>query len=294
MKTAPHWINRELFPFESKWMTVEGSIIHYVDEGPPDAPVLVFVHGTPEWSFGYRDLILLLRKEYRCVAIDHLGFGLSDKPSNGDYRVEAHANRLASFIGQLGLQQVTLVANDFGGGFALDYALGHTANIRSIVLFNTWMRSLRDDPHYAKPARVVTTWLGKFLYLYLNAPVNMIMPAAFGDRKKLTKEVHRHYRMAVPDRASRVALFEIARELMNASSWWQSRWEKLDALASIPTLIFWGMKDKFIPPSELERWKQRWPSAKVTTFPDAGHFVQEEKAQEMGDGIRALVTGLKS
>ncbi len=294
MNTQPAWLNRDLFPFESKWVNIDGSNLHYIDEGPIDVPTLVFVHGTPEWSFGYRELVSLLKNDYRCVAVDHLGFGLSDKPNTGDYRVAAHAQRLEQMITRLGLKDVTLVANDFGGGFALDYALNHPYNVRSIVLFNTWMRSLRDDPHYSKPARVATTWLGRFMYLTLNAPVNIIIPAAFGDRRKLTKEVHRHYRKPVPNKQSRMALFEMAKELMNASPWWQERWEKLDALAPKPAVIFWGLKDKFIPPTELEKWKQRWPSAKVITFDDAGHFVQEEKAKEMSVEIRTLVASTRA
>jgi pimeloyl-ACP methyl ester carboxylesterase len=275
MKTAPSWVNKELFPFQSKWATVDGLQLHYIDEGTGDT--LLFVHGTPEWSFGFRDVIRELRKKFRCVAVDHLGFGLSDKPGTADYSVQAHAQRLTSFIRELSLTDITLVVNDFGGGIGLSYALDHIDNIRSVVLFNTWLWSLKNDPHYSTPAKTINSWLGRFLYLRMNGPVNIIMPAAFGDRKKLTKEVHRHYKLPVPNAASRVALYEIARELMPASEWWQSLWERADLLRTKPMMILWGMKDKFVPPYEFEKWKLRFPHASAIPFPDAGHFLQEEE-----------------
>lgn len=275
MKTAPSWVNKELFPFESRWIKIDGHHLHYIDEGKGDT--LLFVHGTPEWSFGFRDVIRELRRNFRCVAIDHLGFGLSDKPASADYSVQAHSQRLGAFIRELALTDITLVANDFGGGIGLGYALDHIDNIAGVVLFNTWMWSLKSDSHYSGPAKTINSWLGRFLYLRLNGPVNIIMPAAFGDRKKLTKEVHRHYRLPVPDSASRVALYAIAKELILASDWWQSLWDRADVLGNKPMMILWGMKDKFVPPYEFEKWKSRFPHATAIAFPGAGHFLQEEE-----------------
>jgi haloalkane dehalogenase len=279
MKTQPAWLNKQLFPFESKWMNIDGQDLHYIDEG--DGDVLLFVHGTPEWSFGYRDLVRELRKNFRCIAIDHLGFGLSDKTPHASYTVEAHINRLNKFVSQLQLSNITIVANDFGGGISLGYALSHSSNIRGVVLFNTWCWSLRDDKHFSGPASMINSWLGRLLYKTLNFPVNVIMPQAYGDKKKLTREVHDHYKKVVPDPASRIALHAIALELMNASPLWQSLWNKMSLIEDKPFLIFWGLKDKFIPSSNLQTWKQRLPKAKVIEYADAGHFVQEEKPFEM-------------
>lgn len=284
MKTQAAWIDKNLFPFESKWITVAGQSMHYIDEGEGD--VILFVHGTPEWSFGFRDLIRELRKDFRCIALDHLGFGLSDKPADANYTCQAHAQRLEKFIQQLRLTGVTLVANDFGGGFALSYAIAYPENTSRIVLFNTWMRSLKDDPHYAGPAKMMNTWLGRFLYLQCNFPVRVVMPAAFGNKKKLTKEIHAHYLKALPSARDRIAAYTFASELMNASAWWQAHWDKLDRISAVPTLIFWGLKDKFVPPAELGHWRQRLPQARIIEYPDAGHFVQEEKPEAMASEIR--------
>lgn len=286
MKRAPAWVDRNLFPFESKWIHINGHDLHYIDEGHGE--IILFVHGTPEWSFGYRDQVRELSKNFRCVAIDHLGFGLSDKPADADYSVTAHSQRLTEFIREKDLKDITLVANDFGGGIAMGYALAEIPNIKRIALFNTWLWSLKDDPHYAKPAKTINSWLGRLLYLRFNAPVMVIMPAAFGDRKKLTKVAHMHYRNAVPNAAARVALYGIAKELMNASDWWQSLWDRTHLLQSKPMLIMWGLKDKFIPAYEFEKWKAKFPSAKTIAFEKAGHFLQEE-APEMTAAIKEFM-----
>ena len=277
--TQPLWLNKRLFPFESKWIEVEGDQLHYIDEGKGET--ILFVHGTPEWSFGWRDLIKELKNSYRCIAIDLLGFGLSHKPQNGDYTCQAHYKRLEKFIQQLDLKNFNLIANDFGGGISLPYAIHHPEHVNKIMLFNTWMWSLKNDTHYSGPAKVMNTFLGKIMYLNLNFPVNIIMPAAFGDKKKLTKTIHAHYKNALPNAASRVGAYAFAKELMNASDWWQSNWNQLEKIADKPFLIFWGMKDSFVPPKELEKWKSKLPTAKVVVFEDAGHFVQEEKPEEM-------------
>ncbi len=281
---TPSWINKQLFPFESKWLNIDGLNLHYIDEGTGD--IILFVHGTPEWSFGFRDLIKDLKQNFRCIAIDHLGFGLSDKSENATYTIEAHVARLTKFISKLHLSNITIVANDFGGGISLGYAIAHPSNINNIVLFNTWCWSVKEDPHFSKPARVIESWFGKFLYKKMNMPVRFIMPAAFGDRKKLTPEVHNHYKKVVPNSASRIALYAIALELMRASKYWQSLWNSMNVIENKPVLIFWGMKDAFIPPYCLYKWRQRLPKAKVVAYEDAGHFVQEEKPDEMIREIR--------
>ena len=81
--TRPAWLDDEQYPFVDRWATTTGGWRqHYVDEGPRTGPALVFVHGNPDWSYAYRHLITDLRADYRCVAVDHIGFGLSDTPQD--------------------------------------------------------------------------------------------------------------------------------------------------------------------------------------------------------------------
>ncbi|MEZ4739676.1 MAG: alpha/beta fold hydrolase [Flavobacteriales bacterium] len=140
-----------------------------------------------------------LSRMHRCIAIDHLGFGLSDKPASADYTVAAHARRFQDFIHHLELKDITLVVTDFGGGIGLQHALEHPENVSSIVLYNTWMWPLNEDKRFAGPARMVNSWLGRMLYLHLGFSVNVLMRSAYGDKKKLTKAVHAHFKNALPD-----------------------------------------------------------------------------------------------
>lgn len=284
---APAWLDRDLFPFESRFIDIDGHRLHYVDEG--SGPVILFSHGTPEWSFGWRDLIKGLRGQFRCVAPDLLGMGLSDKPLDADYSCQAHAERLTRFITALGLKDIALVANDFGLSIALHYATIFPENVRKISIFNGWMWPVNTDPHYARPARMMRGWLGKWLYKRFNFPVNVIQPAAFGDRKKLTPAIHAHYRQALPNPDARVAAYAFSRQLLDASFFWSQLWLRRGLLSKIPMLIFWGMKDKFVPPYELEKWVKAFPDARVIRFEGAGHFVQEEEAATMVERLREFL-----
>lgn len=282
-RTQPPWLNKELYPFQSRWIDIDGHTLHYIDEGSGDT--ILFAHGTPEWSFGFREVIKALRGSFRCIAIDMLGFGLSDKPAAADYTCQAHASRLEKFIGQLGLKNISLMANDFGGGIGMSYAISNPDNINLIMLFNTWMWSLANDKHYTGPAKLMNSWLGRMLYLRFNFPVTVIMPAAYGNKKLLTRDVHDHYKHALK-KGERTAAYTFSKELIDASPWWQQHWEQLDILQHKRFLFFWGMKDNFIPPAALEKWKSRLPQARVVVFDDAGHFVQEEKPLEISRTVK--------
>lgn len=273
MKT-PAWVDTTEYPFAFHSLHHPDGRLHYLDEG--QGPTLLFCHGTPEWSFAYRHLIARLSARYRCVAVDMIGFGLSEKPIAADYTVAAHARRLEWAVQTLGLENITLIANDFGGGMALSYALRHPENVRRIALWNTWMWALNDDPHFARPARLMQTRLGRFLYKHLNFPVNVLLPSAYGNRRLLMPAVHRQYRMPFQHRADRTAPYELALEILNAETWWNARWAELDALRNKPLLLLWGLKDPFVPPAALRRWRERLPEARVVEWSEVGHFPHEE------------------
>jgi pimeloyl-ACP methyl ester carboxylesterase len=288
MLTAPPWLDRKEYPFTSRTFAHRDGNLHYIDEGSGE--VLLFVHGTPDWSFGFRHLIKGFRERYRCVAIDHLGFGLSDKPRHADYRVAAHAQRLQAFIEHLGLKDVTLVLTDFGGSIGLQHALQHPVNVKRILLYNTWMWPLNDDKRFAGPARFARSWFGRLLYLRFGFSVNVMMPAGYGDRKKLTRTLHAFYKRALPDARSRIGTYALAKEILDAGAFWAEQWQQVGRLGPIRTMIAWGMKDRFFPADVLERWQQALPHATVRRITSAGHFVHEEAAEELGRALQELLT----
>src|SRR5439155_431264 len=163
---------------------VEGGRLSYVDEGE-GAPI-VMVHGTPTWSFLYRHLIRELSPRYRCVAPDHLGFGLSDRPADWSYRPPDQARNLARLIETLDLKDITLAVHDYGGPIGLAYALDHPENVRRLVIFNTWMWSFAGDWHLELFAWLLGGRPRRDLYERRGLPVRVRVRHAIADRRRYT------------------------------------------------------------------------------------------------------------
>ena len=286
--TNTTWVNRTEYPFQSHFFDTDAGRMHYVDEGRGDPVVLV--HGTPTWSFLYRHLIRELSESHRVVAVDHLGFGLSDKPEGAPYRPEDHARRLAALIEHLGLRDLSLGVHDFGGPIGLAYAIDHPDNVRRLVLFNTWMWSLRGDTSTERVSRLLGGPIGRFLYKRWNVSPRVLIPALMGNKEKLSKAVHRQYIDAFPRPRDRHAPWVLARELIGSSEWYEELWDRRDRLRDKPTLILWGMKDPAFNPAALDRWLELFPHARVVRFPEAGHFVQEEEGDAPVSQVAAFLS----
>jgi haloalkane dehalogenase len=151
---------------------------------------------------------------------------------------------------------------------------------------NSWAWPLDDDPKMARGARFIGGRLGRFLYRYANASLRLIMPSAYGDKRKLTNEIHRRYLDVFRDRDARVlVLHTLAKALLASRDHYQSLLDRLGELTRIPVLIVWGMKDSAFQPYQLERWRSLVPHATVVKVEGAGHWPHEE---EPGAVVRAL------
>jgi pimeloyl-ACP methyl ester carboxylesterase len=281
----PEWLDRTLFPFVPKRFATSDGELRYVDEG--QGSPIVLVHGTPSWSFEWRAVIAALRGSQRVIAPDHLGFGLSDKPPMGAYRPADHARRLLALFDALDLRDVTLVVHDFGGPIGLPIALERSERVRSVVVVNSWLWPLGDDPKVTRISRFVGGALGRFLYTQLNASPRWLLPASFARRERLTARLHRQYLAPFARRSERVAPWVLGRELVGSDSYYAELWERRDALARLPLTIVWGAKDPAFGTRELDRWRAAFPSATVRLLADAGHFPQEEAADDVIAAIRA-------
>lgn len=280
---AQDWVDKNLYPFSSNFMEMPAGKMHYIDEG--EGEVLLFVHGTPTWSFLYRNYVKKLSANYRCIAIDHLGFGLSDKPRNFAGTPQKHYENLSLFIDSLQLDSFTLIVHDFGGPIGLPYAIQHPEKVSNIVLFNTWLWETKTDEAAQKVNKLLHSKLGNAIYLNTNFSPKVLLKKAFYDTKKLPKNVHQHYQQPFPNKANRYGLLKIGQALVGSSNWYKEQWEQIDSIKNHPTLILWGMEDAFIKPNQLEKWKGILTNKEVHTF-KAGHFVQEEYFEE---SLRVLV-----
>jgi haloalkane dehalogenase len=284
----PSWLDREAFPFESRFLTTRWGRVHYVDEGPRDGETVLLVHGTPSWSFEYRHVIRELARTRRVIACDHLGFGLSERPLDFAYTPDAHREVLRESIDALGLTRFGLVVHDFGGPIALPLAAAAPERITRLVVINSWLWRLTDDPELAKSARLAASRIGRFLYRWLNASLRLLMPYAYGDRKKLTSAIHAQYlapfaaRDACDARDAReLVLWTLARSLSVPSRSSSELWEARAQLAKIPGLIVWGLGDRALPLRVLSRLRQALPQARVAELKGVGHWPQEEAPAEL-------------
>lgn len=275
----PAWLNTTEYPFAPHFLELPVGRMHYVDEGTGE-PILM-LHGNPTWSFLYRHLIKGLRGEYRCIALDHIGFGLSDKPHDWTYVPKDHAQNVEQLINHLQLRDITLVVQDWGGPIGLSYAVNHPENIKRIIIMNTWMWPVVDDPHYKRFSAFMGGAVGRFLIKRFNFFVNVVMKQAMGDKSRLTKEIHNQYRFPLQNPNERKGCYTFPREIINSTEWLSSLWQKRAIIKNKPVLLLWGMRDIAFRKKELDTWKRLFPSPAVYTFDAVGHFVQEEKGAEL-------------
>jgi haloalkane dehalogenase len=287
---APAWLDLAAYPFTNRWLELSsGPRMHYVDEGAGDT--ILFVHGTPTWSFEWRHLIRALSATNRCLAPDLLGFGLSDRPRDFAYTPESHAEVLSAFVRELGLDDFTLVVHDYGGPIALPLALERPTGVRRVVVLNSWMWSFAGDREMERRARIAGGAVGRFLYEWANFSLRVLAPSAYADRRKLTPSIHRQYLSVFPDRWSRGAvLWPLARALLGSSAYYDRLWSMRNRLREVPVLIVWGVLDTAFRPAQLERWRAAVPEATVVELP-VGHWPHEEAPDDVIGALRRFVGG---
>ncbi len=281
------WIDRNDYPFAARYFQTSAGRMHYVDEG--SGSPIVMVHGTPTWSYLYRDLIRKLSRTHRVIAADNLGFGLSDKPEHWSGTPRDHAQNLELLIGHLGLRDITLVVHDFGGPIGLSYAVEHPEHVARLVLFNTWMWSLRGNSMIEKGSKLLGGKIGRFLYTRMNFSPRYLLKRFYGNTDKLTPEIHRHYLAPFGSPSERMGTWIFAKELIGSSDWFNQLWERRQRIEAIPALLLWGMNDPSFNRTALERWKGLFINATVVEFPDAGHVVQEESPEQAAAEVEKFI-----
>ena len=263
-------------------------MMHYVDEGSGEP--IVFLHGNPAWSFEFRHLIKGLRAEFRCVAPDHIGFGLSSRShQEEDHHPAVHAEALAALVDELDLYDVTLFMSDWGGPIGLDFARQSPDRIKRLVIANTWCWPVNRDLHFWFFSKMMSGPLGQYLIKRRNYFVNGVMPRAVGSKDSLSEEAMEHYRQAQPSPAEREANAALPGYIVGATDWLGTIWDGRSAFNEKPTLILWGNKDIAFRTKELDRWKSEFVDAEVHEFADCGHFLPEEAPDRILPLIRAFM-----
>jgi haloalkane dehalogenase len=283
MKDASEWLDKDEYPFKHRYFETPAGSMHYVDEGKGEP--IVFVHGNPSWSFLYRKLISSLSDKYRCIAPDHIGFGMSDKPPGWSYLPEDHAKNLERLLDHLQLQNTTLILNDWGGPIGLSYAIAHPEKVTNIILTNTWLWPVNRDWHYVMFSSVMGGYIGKWLIRKFNFFANVMLKTSFGIKSRLTPEIHMHYLKPLEKVNERIGCWIFPGRIIGSTEWLKSLWEKRAILKEKNILIAWGLKDIAFREKELNVWIQSFPDSHVIRYHDTGHFV----AEEMGDDLAVRI-----
>lgn len=276
------WPDTSEYPFQSHYFFVNGVNLHYIDEGKGET--ILFIHGTPSWSFDFRNVIKRLRTRYRCIAIDHVGFGLSGKPAGYDYSTQAHSKTLERFVLENQLHDITLVVHDFGGPIGLNFAIHHPGKIKRLVILNSWLWSSEAEPGFIRMSRILKSPLLPLLYRYFNFSPRYLLPRSFGYRK-LPKRLLQQYTRPFASHRQRNGVIAFAGSLLHDQDWFETLWHKREAISAKPTLFIWGMKDPLVTPHYLDRFEKGFTHSTTLRLETAGHFPQEEQPGEVAERI---------
>lgn len=273
------------YAFAPRYLDQDGLRMHYVDEGAGD--LVLLLHGEPTWAFLYRKMIPALAAAARVVAPDYFGFGRSDKPtSTEDYSYDFHADSIVRLVEHLDLRAVTVVVQDWGGPIGLRLAVEHPERVARLVVLNTGVGAGRaPSPEWLRFRELVRR-VGTDL-----VPSRLIRVSMVGE---LADEVAAGYDAPFPTPESKAGVLAfpelVPTELDHPSAAKMTevrealtRWER-------PALVLFSDSDVVFSPAAAERMAALIPGAgPAEIVAGAGHFLQEEKGEEIAERIRRFL-----
>ncbi|WP_457553190.1 alpha/beta fold hydrolase, partial [Desulfobacula sp.] len=204
----------DLYPFESNFMNINGHNLHYIDKG--EGKVVLMVHGNPTWSFYFRNLIQTLSKDFRSIALDHIGCGFSDKPDEKtyEYTLESRIKDLDTLITRLNInEKISLILHDWGGMIGLAWAVDHLDKIDKIIITNTSGFFLPDEKKFP-----LVLWLIKYVRTFAIPAVlglNLFVRGGlyFGSKKRLSFQVKKGLKEPYNSWKNRIATLKFVQDI---------------------------------------------------------------------------------
>lgn len=273
----------EHYPFKSNYLDLNGLKYHYLDEG--SGAVVVMLHGNPSWSFYYRNLVKELSSCFRCIVPDHIGCGLSDKPGDDlyDYTLPRRVEDLERLLDRLHPDgKITLVLHDWGGMIGMGYAVRHPERISRLVILNTAAFPLPGAKRFPLALKICrNTWLGTLLVRGFNA---FSRGAAMVGCKQnpMTDELRALYQLPYDSWQNRIATLRFVQDIPLQPG--DRNYDLICSVADgikqfdrLPMLICWGEQDFVFDRHFLAEWQRRFPAAELHSYPDAGHYILEDR-----------------
>jgi haloalkane dehalogenase len=279
------------YPFLPHFLELDGGRLHYIDEGA--GPVIVMVHGNPTWSYFFRHLISLLKTKYRVIALDHMGCGLSDKPQDYAYCLAQHIENLESLISHLQIDRFSLIVHDWGGAIGVGCAVNHINAVDRIVVMNTAAFRSKHIPLRIQLCRLPV--IGEIIVRLFNGFAG---PARFmAVKKKMPDGVAKAYLAPYDNWQNRVAIHRFVRDIplhpQHRSYAVLAAIENRLAMlrdSKVPLLIIWGGGDFCFDKVFFQEWLRRFPDAENHYFPDGGHYILEDKLEDILPVIKSFFT----
>ena len=282
------------FPYESKYIEVLGSKMHYIDVGEGE-PIL-FIHGNASWSYLWRNIIPFVISQGRAIAVDLIGMGKSDKPKI-DYSFADHSRYLEAFIAALNLQNITLVVHDWGSALGFHYARRHEDNVKGIAFMEALIPPFfpvnnieqMGEKLAAVFGAVRNSPEGKNLVYERNIFVEELLPNAV--LRDLSEAELAAYRCPYLDKSSRkptlvwASQIPIAGQPPETEAVIKAYGEWLTETA-IPKLHFYVSPGGSLNPPEVAQWTaQHFPNIETHYLGEGLHYMQEDYPQEIGLAI---------
>lgn len=274
---------------ESKFETVAGVKVHFVDTGPRDAPAVILVHGFASSLHTWESWRNGLDDAYRVIAVDLPGHGLSRVPENETISTAYYVETVDALADELDLDSFTIAGSSMGGGVAWNYALDHPDRTDGLILVDAagWDRSGDDESSSPVIFKLLRYPAARALMkdLDLSTLVEDGLKKSFVDQRFVTEEMIDRYSALSRGPGHRGALLQLS---ASGPDQRKASREILSRLR-VPTLILWGEQDNLIPVSHASRFEDAIPSAVAIVYENTGHIPQEEQASKSVEDVRAFL-----
>jgi haloalkane dehalogenase len=269
----------------SEVVEVHGLRLHYTTAGTGEC--ILLLHGWPTSAYLWRNVMPQIAANNRVIALDLPGFGKSDKPLDATYSFRFFDKILNGFLETLEIEKASLVVHDLGGPVGLFWACHHPERLERLAILNTLVY---PEMSWAVVAFVLAARLPGVRTL-ITSPwgIRKAMQVGVVDRKRLTEEVVENYCAPFREPGARQALAKAGRNL--SPKGFRSIAKRLPAL-KCPVRIVYGERDRILPDvaQTMARVQHDLPQAELFPLPDCGHFLQEERPEEIGGLLAEFFT----